>query len=85
MLMADFFKWASATPAVNLLFVLALGVLVIITIAGALLCIIAFAARIPFKLFGFEVWASGLVHETATSRLVYDSDVYHLEPVPAKF
>jgi hypothetical protein len=67
--MAEFFKWASETPAANLLLVVLIGAVVLTIGAAVILSIIAFFGRIPFEFFGFRVWTS--------PRLVCDTGMFH--------
>ena len=79
--MADFFAWAGATPAANLLLVAALGVLVLTVVSVVLLCIVSFFRRIPFRFFGFEVWTAGVVYETGVCHLPADKPAsFYLGP-----
>jgi hypothetical protein len=63
-LMADFFKWASDTPAANVMLVLALGIALLTFCVAVFICIMAFMKNRPIELWGFKIPASKLVYET---------------------
>ena len=74
-----FFDWVSRTPSANLVLIFALGVMVLILIIATILSVIAFFAHIPFELFTFKVWTTGLAYQTGTQELNVPPDWHNFK------